>query len=241
MWASFAKRQVTALADKYLVLVVTGAAILAGNTLYPVFLRLVIWTLSKIVPKQSSVYHSLSFLLHHPRRCYLLLFPSKNTWYLLGIQVSINLTAWVLWIILQINFEPIDPGIPTGRRVMDGLYQAQSLRASGFYIINITSLAPALQIFYLAAMYISAYPIMMSLRHTNIYEERSLGYTPTHDQKHKPRHDDEGSQLAVSSVSGTVEQRFPASLTDFAFLHDRFTSAISSPTTSGGSFWPFSL
>ena len=58
---------------------------------------------------------------------------------------------------------------------MDGLYQAHALRAAGFYIIVIDQIAPALQIFYLVVMYLSAFPIILSLRQSNIYEERSLG------------------------------------------------------------------
>src|SRR5690606_23559839 len=42
----------------------------AGNTLYPVFLRLVVWTISKLAPKNASIQEPLSFLLKHPRRCY---------------------------------------------------------------------------------------------------------------------------------------------------------------------------
>jgi len=57
----------------------------AGNTCYPVFLRLVIWTMSQIVRKNSSLGEPLQFLLDHPRRCYTLLFPSTPTWILFGV------------------------------------------------------------------------------------------------------------------------------------------------------------
>lgn len=57
-------------------------AILAGGVMYPVFLRLFIWLFSHCVSRGSELHHSLIFLLHHPRRCYLLLFPSTSTWFL---------------------------------------------------------------------------------------------------------------------------------------------------------------
>ncbi|KAK5936819.1 hypothetical protein PMZ80_010938 [Knufia obscura] len=161
--------------NNYLILIFTGMVILTGNTLYPVFLRGSIWLLSKLVPKGSETHHTLMFLLHHPRRCYLFLFPAKNTYILLLTQIAINLTAWVLFILLNINYTPVDPSIPPGLRIFQGLYQAHGLRASGFYIINISDVAPALQFFYMVAMYISAFPIIMSVRTTNIYEERSIG------------------------------------------------------------------
>jgi Trk-type K+ transport system membrane component len=191
-------RTCLAFADNYFILIVTGTAILIGNTLYPVFLRLVIWILSKIIPKDSEKHHSLAFLLHHPRRCYLLLFPKKNTWYLLTIQVGINLLAWVLFILLNLGYGPVNSSIPNaGQRVMDGLYQAHGLRAAGYSIITISSVAPALQVFYMVIMYISAYPFIMSVRQTNVYEERSLGIDdPSTSQLEKQ--DSGSSLLAVS-------------------------------------------
>ncbi|KAK3719147.1 hypothetical protein LTR37_004711 [Vermiconidia calcicola] len=182
----------------YSVLIITGAAILAGNTFYPVFLRLCVWLLSKAVRKNSELHHSLSFLLQHPRRCYLLLFPAKNTWILFGSQVAITLTAWIFWVLLNIDQPAVDPGFPPGPRTMDGLYQALGLRSCGFYVVHISDLAPALQFFYLLVMYISAFPVLMSLRHTNIYEERSLGQ----DDRSKFGTDAEGRQRGSQSQLG---------------------------------------
>ncbi|KAK5172204.1 uncharacterized protein LTR77_003842 [Saxophila tyrrhenica] len=182
----------------YFVLILTGTAILAGNTLYPVFLRLAVWTLSKVVRKQTELHHSLSFLLQHPRRCYLLLFPGKSTWNLFIVQVSITLVTWIFWILLNIDQPIVDPGFGGGQRAMDGLYQALGLRSCGFYIVEMRYMAPALQFFFLVVMYISAYPIIMSLRSTNIYEERSLGQ----DDRSKYAVDDEGRPRQSQSQLG---------------------------------------
>ncbi|KIW98805.1 uncharacterized protein Z519_00468 [Cladophialophora bantiana CBS 173.52] len=163
------------LGNNYIILIFTGMVIFTGNTFYPILLRLTIWLLSKIVPRNSETHHSLQFLLHHPRRCYLFLFPARNTYGLLCIQVAINLIAWVMFIVLNINYTPVDPLIPSGLRVFQGLYQSVGLRSSGFYIILISDVAPALQFLYVIIMYISVFPILLSVRQTNIYEERSLG------------------------------------------------------------------
>jgi hypothetical protein len=57
--------------------------ILAGNTCYPLFLRLIVWTVYKILPDNEDWTGSrdtLKFLLDHPRRCYTNMFPSEHTW-----------------------------------------------------------------------------------------------------------------------------------------------------------------
>jgi Trk-type K+ transport system membrane component len=42
----------------------------AGNTFYPIFLRLLIYAFHRLNPSTSSLREPLSFLLAHPRRCY---------------------------------------------------------------------------------------------------------------------------------------------------------------------------
>ena len=70
---------------------------------------------------------------------------------------------------------PAVESIPTGTRILDGLFQATGLRTSGAYIIGFSSLAPACLVAYLIIMYMSSYPLVLTLRKTNTYEERSIG------------------------------------------------------------------
>ncbi|RDI83099.1 hypothetical protein Vi05172_g7016 [Venturia inaequalis] len=158
----------------YFILILEGALTVAGNTQFPILLRLTLWLLQKCTPLKSRVRQTLTFLLDHPRRCFIYLFPSKETWYLLFIQLSIDMVVWALFMVLNIGM-PRFAGIPWGVRVFDGLFQATGLRTSGAYIIAISALAPALLVAYLVVMYISSYPIVMALRQTNTYEERSIG------------------------------------------------------------------
>lgn len=65
--------------------------------------------------------------------------------------------------------------IPGGYRFLSGLFQAASTRTAGFAVVNIAELHPAIQVSYLIMMYISIFPIAMSMRQTNVYEEKSLG------------------------------------------------------------------
>ena len=158
----------------WLILIVMGAGIIAGNTFYPIFLRFYLWILSKVVPKHTRLHHSIAFLLHHPRRCYLFLFDSKTTWILFATQLGLILGEWMLFEVLNIHQTAI-AALGTGTKTMDGLFQCLGTRSSGLYIVTISSIAPAIQILYLLLMYLSVFPLLITLRTTNVYEERSVG------------------------------------------------------------------
>ncbi|KAI0090704.1 cation transport protein-domain-containing protein [Irpex rosettiformis] len=148
--------------------------ILAGNTAFPIFLRFLIWLLTMIVPKGSRLKETLHFLLDHPRRCFIYLFPSHQTWFLLTVVFLLTLTDWFFFLVLDIG-NPAIQNIPTGVRVLLGALQATAVRASGFGTVVLSALAPAVKVLYVVMMYISVYPIAMSVRSTNVYEEKSLG------------------------------------------------------------------
>ncbi|KAJ7788931.1 potassium transporter [Mycena olivaceomarginata] len=148
--------------------------ILAGNHALPIFLRLFIWTWYKIVGKESETGKTLSFLLQHPRRCFLYLFPSHQTWFLFIALVGFSTVEWIA-------FEVLDRGLPffeemaKGPRIVDGLFQGLAARASGLAIVPLASASPALQFLYVVMMYIAIYPVAMTIRSTNVYESESLG------------------------------------------------------------------
>ena len=54
------------------------------------FLQLCRWLITKFVPSHSRTNETLHFLLDHPRRCFIYLFPSHQTWFLLTIVVSLT-------------------------------------------------------------------------------------------------------------------------------------------------------
>ena len=87
-------------------LLIMGLLILAGNTCYPIFLRLIVWSFWKLVP-ESEEWHAfrntLRFLLDHPRRCYTHLFQSRHTWWLLLVVVTLNGIDWVAFEILNVS------------------------------------------------------------------------------------------------------------------------------------------
>ncbi|CAE7230532.1 unnamed protein product [Rhizoctonia solani] len=156
----------------YPMIIIIFFMILAGNTAFPICLRFFIWMLSKVVSKRS--HETLSFLLDHPRRCFLYLFPSHQTWFLLIVLLTMVITDWVSFMVLDIGNEVLE-AIPVGTRIAIGLLQAGAVRAAGFATVSISALAPAVKVLYVTMMYVAVYPIALSVRATNVYEERSLG------------------------------------------------------------------
>ncbi|KAL4942513.1 hypothetical protein BDV06DRAFT_191971 [Aspergillus oleicola] len=146
----------------------------AGNTLYPCFLRLVIWVMYRLVPENSSLKEPLNFLLEYPRRCYMLLFRSRPTWVLASIIFILNFVDVVLILCLDLD-NPAVNSIPAGPRVMAAIFQAASARHTGTASFNLADVNPAVQFSLLVMMYISVFPIAMTIRASNIYEEKALG------------------------------------------------------------------
>nr|XP_036582586.1 low-affinity potassium transport protein [Colletotrichum truncatum]KAF6791290.1 low-affinity potassium transport protein [Colletotrichum truncatum] len=146
----------------------------AGNTCYPILLRLVIWTMSKMVSKKSATKEHLQFLLDHPRRCYTLLFPSKPTWILFGILFVMNFVDVLLIIVLDLD-NPAVNDLAMGPRILSALFQAASARHTGTATLNLSLVNPAVQFSLLCMMYIAIFPIAISIRASNTYEERALG------------------------------------------------------------------
>ncbi|GAB1199223.1 hypothetical protein APSETT444_008569 [Aspergillus pseudonomiae] len=86
----------------------------------------------------------------------------RHTWYLLGTIIVLNAIDWAGFEILAIGNPEIEE-LPPGYRVLDGLFQALGLL-----------------VLYVLMMYVSAFPVLVTMRNTNVYEERSLGIY-THD------------------------------------------------------------
>jgi Trk-type K+ transport system membrane component len=156
--------------------------VVIGNTGFPCMLRFCIWVASKLVPVGGGLWEELRFLLDHPRRCFTLLFPSRATWWLFTILVILNGLDLIFFIVLDLN-DPVVTSLPPGIRFVDGLFQAASTRTAGFAVVNLAQLHPAIQVSYLIMMYISAFPIAISMRRTNVYEEKSLGIYGTRSEE----------------------------------------------------------
>ena len=120
------------------------------------------WFITKLIPRKSHLNETLHFLLDHPRRCYTYLFPSHQTWFLLTIvflltyvllccyrmaeasSSSLSAIDWFFFMVLDIGNTVIED-IPLNTRFAAGLFQAVAVRAAGFSIVPMNSLAPAVK------------------------------------------------------------------------------------------------
>lgn len=180
------------------ILMIGSFLIIVGNTGFPIFLRCIIWILSKIVPRGTGLWEELMFLLDHPRRCFTLLFPSSATWWLFFVLVVLNVVDVVSFLVLDLN-NPVVEGLPWNIRVVDGIFQASSTRTAGFSCLPVNLIHPAVQTLTMIMMYISVYPIAISIRGTNVYEEKSLGVynEPGEDEEEQSWSNDTASYIGT--------------------------------------------
>ncbi|KAK2045562.1 trk family potassium uptake protein [Colletotrichum somersetense] len=187
--------------DATFILMIMSFLIIIGNTGFPIMLRVIIWIMSKVVPKGTGLWEELRFLLDHPRRCFTLLFPSGATWWLFIILIGLNVLDLLFFVLLDLNDNAVSH-LPVHTRVVDGIFQAAATRTAGFTVVNISLLHPAVQVSYMIMMYISVFPIAISIRRTNVYEEKSLGVY------HSPDEDMEGAnENSAWSYVGTHLRR----------------------------------
>ena len=115
--------------------------------------------------------------------------------------------------------------LPKGIRVLDGLFQALAVRSGGFYVVAIPNLRIGLLILYVIMMYISVYPVVITMRNSNVYEERSLGiYADDPQAKEQQAESDQQHPLQrpeTRSLAGRLK---------------RTLSSQSSPTQTRGYF-----
>jgi len=108
----------------YFVIITTGLLIQAGYIGFPVLLRSTLWFLSKLVKRGTKAYENLRFTLDHPPRVYIYLFRSRRTWWCLFSLLLLNATNWVGFILFSLGNDSDVGSIPTGPRVLVGLFQA---------------------------------------------------------------------------------------------------------------------
>lgn len=83
----------------------------------------------------------------------------------------------VLLIVLLDLDNPAVNNLPAGPHVLASLFQTAPSRHTGTSTFNLGDMNPAVKLRLLVMMYIAIFPIAVSVRASNIYEESTLGCT----------------------------------------------------------------
>ncbi|KAL5504726.1 hypothetical protein ACEPAH_7389 [Sanghuangporus vaninii] len=93
---------------------------------------------------------------------------------------------YIFFLVLDIGL-PTFEAIPLGVRFVIGVLQVITVRAAGFATTSLSSYAPAMFVVFgvlcVILMYLDFYPIALSVRATNVYEGKTLGYLAWHARK----------------------------------------------------------
>jgi Trk-type K+ transport system membrane component len=93
---------------------------------------------------------------------------------LFGVLFVLNFIDVLLIIVLDLD-NPAVNVLSTGTRIVAAIFQAANSRHTGAATFNLADVNPAVQFSLVVMMYIAAFPIAISIRASNTYEEKSLG------------------------------------------------------------------
>ncbi|KAH7325484.1 cation transport protein-domain-containing protein [Rhizoctonia solani] len=190
----------TQMSSAYVMIFVIIWLILVGATAFPLSLRFMVWLGTKVF-RRGNTNRGLRFLLRHPRRCFMYLFPSHQSWYLLFTLVVIFILDWVAYLTFNIGMPGIE-AVPVGPRVVGGFLQAVGQRAGGFTTINLQAIAPALQVVYIATMFVQVYPIAMAVRTSNVYEDSGVVIYEEEEDDEEPTNLSGGGSAGFTAYLG---------------------------------------
>lgn len=138
--------------------------ILAGNTAFPIALRIIFAILRfGIFPKDLA----LELIWKKSRSVYTHLFNSYDTFKLVASLIFLNIAQWGL--ALSIDWDgPIYYGFTPFQKVYNAVFQSVSNRICGFTSLDLTQASLSVLILYIGCMYVSVFPIALSVRGSKV-------------------------------------------------------------------------
>ncbi|KAJ0125251.1 potassium transporter 1 [Diaporthe amygdali] len=187
--------------DAFVLTIVTILS-LAGNAAFPAFLRATVYFCSFVLKMavdedDYTVWkEAFDFILKYPRRLYMMMFPAKANFVFVTMFSTIAVMDWVLLLVLSIGNAAIE-AYPVAKRVGLAVFQALTIPSGGFAVVPVSSLYFDVLVLWVIVMYISAYPEIIVMRNSNVYEERSLGIYTTEENK---------TEDSDSTVNGSTDE-----------------------------------
>ncbi|KAF2660376.1 TrkH-domain-containing protein [Lophiostoma macrostomum CBS 122681] len=191
--------------DSYYILTIVTILSLAGPAAFPVFIRFLVWAMSKLLylfsgSKEYGMWREgFDFILKFPRRVYTSMFAARDTWLFIITFGSFVAADWVLILILSIG-NPTMEVIPLGRRIFISLFEGFSIPSGGYAIVSPSGMYFDVQVLWLVIFYTAAYPHIITMRKTNVYEERSLGIYEGDEAEEEQLHSASSSLFDVDAA-----------------------------------------
>ncbi|KAG8074739.1 hypothetical protein GUJ93_ZPchr0006g46126 [Zizania palustris] len=143
--------------NKGLLLLLT-CQILAGSTLFPVFLRLVIWSLRSLAKAEET-----DFMMNNTRAVgFIHLLPNMQTAFLAATEVALAATAVMLLCCLNWG-SAVFAGLTSLQKITNALFMAVNARQAGENSIDCSLVAPAALVLFMVMMYTPASTVFFSL------------------------------------------------------------------------------
>jgi potassium uptake Trk family protein len=200
--------------SSYFILCVVTLLSLAGPAAFPVFVRFLIWSMSALLDlfskdKEYDVWkEGFDFILKFPRRVYTSMFPARDTWLFIATFGSFVAVDWFLILVLGIG-NPTMEVIPLGRRIFISLFEGFSIPSGGYAIVSPSAMYFDVQVLWLVIFYTAAYPHIITMRKTNVYEERSLGIYEGDEAEPEQLHSASSSLYDVDAAMHSLPSSFP--------------------------------
>jgi Trk-type K+ transport system membrane component len=160
-FALFQDNMIPVVTDYY-VLTIVAFLIAAGNTLYPVFFRPVFWVQSKLFTGLNRV--AAQMILEEPKTFFTHLFTFYNTLWLLSTWLFITIVEYLLFFV---EWDKVLAPFTTGQKLFVMFFQTIAVRTAGFNNVNVGDLSTGHLGLYVFTMYVSAYPLIISIRARN--------------------------------------------------------------------------
>lgn len=121
--------------------------ILLGNTLYPPFLKLVIWVLEKMTKREEFSYIQRNY----KEMGYDHMLSGVHCWLLLATVVGLNLVQMVLFCSMEWRSENME-GLSNYERFVASLFQISNARHAGESVVDLSTLSSAILVLFVVMM-----------------------------------------------------------------------------------------
>ncbi|KAL8136381.1 hypothetical protein V2J09_002382 [Rumex salicifolius] len=130
--------------------------ILVGNTLFPCFLRLVIWMLEKVHKGEEYTY----MLNNHNKLGITHLFSTFNTCMLAATALGLVALQFVLFCVMEWKNIGLE-GLNSYEKIVGLFFQAVNSRHSGESVLDLSTVSTSIIVFFLVIMYLPSYTMFL--------------------------------------------------------------------------------